>query len=227
MPWRRRWGNRIMSALISRLAGQPFRDVSCGFRAYSRGAILRLNLHGRFTYTQETFLDLTHKGLRVREVPTAVRYFVGRQSRVAGNLARYALETLLIIFRAYRDYHPLRFFWTLAALAAIPGGSLATLFLVHYLVTGHFSGQLWAGFLAGFFLVVALAFFVLGAVADMLDRQRQNQERILYLLKRSGREALPAGEPAQRPQRTDDALGPATPVGLRSSTASPSDPRAH
>ena len=38
-------------------------DVSCGFRAYSREALLNLNLFGAFTYTQEVFLNLAFKGL--------------------------------------------------------------------------------------------------------------------------------------------------------------------
>ena len=47
---------------------------------------LNLNLHGRFTYTQETFLDLAEKGLRIKEIPVKVVYFAERKSRVAGNL---------------------------------------------------------------------------------------------------------------------------------------------
>ncbi|MEO8325450.1 MAG: glycosyltransferase family 2 protein, partial [Nitrospirota bacterium] len=47
-------GNHMMSYLISRLVRQNFHDVSCGFRCYSREALLQLNLHGSFTYTQET-----------------------------------------------------------------------------------------------------------------------------------------------------------------------------
>ena len=116
MPAVKRWGNRAMSSLISRLAGQEFHDVSCGMRCYSRRAALQLHLVGRFTYTQEVVLNLAFKGLRIAEVPVRVR---GErefgESRVAGNLWRYALRSAQIIFRAYRDYHPLRFFGGLAA----------------------------------------------------------------------------------------------------------------
>jgi glycosyltransferase involved in cell wall biosynthesis len=58
MPWINRWGNKQMSRLISALTSRRFYDVSCGFRAYSRDTLMKLNLIGRFTYTQETFLDL-------------------------------------------------------------------------------------------------------------------------------------------------------------------------
>ena len=45
MPWVRRWGNRQMSRLISRLTGHRFYDVSCGMRCYSQRAVLRHGVH--------------------------------------------------------------------------------------------------------------------------------------------------------------------------------------
>ena len=55
------WGNRMISRLVSWIVGARFYDVSCGFRVYSREALLRLNLFGRHTYTQEVFLNLAFK----------------------------------------------------------------------------------------------------------------------------------------------------------------------
>lgn len=185
MPWIKLQGNRLMSALISRLTGSKFHDVSCGFRAYSREAMLRLNLHGRFTYTQESFLDLSYKNVTIRELPVAVKYFADRKSRVASSIPRYAIRTLFIIFRIYRDYYPIRFFWGLASLFLLTGMATASILLLHYLRYGAFSGQIWAGFTGGFLIAIGLLLVVLGIVADMLDRGRRNQERILYLLKRT------------------------------------------
>jgi len=98
MPALKLWGNRAMARLVSRLAGQSFHDVSCGMRCYGRRALLSLNPMGRFTYTQEVFLNLAFKQLRIVEVPVAVR---GErefgESRVAGNLWTYAFKTSGII----------------------------------------------------------------------------------------------------------------------------------
>lgn len=183
MPRLRFWGNRAMSSLISFLSGQTFYDVSCGFRAYSREALVILNLQGRFTYTQETFLNFSFKKLLIKEVPVQVRYFPDRQSRVAQNLGAYAWSALLIIVRSYRDFHPLRFFWCLGLAAALLGTCFALILLHHYYKTGGFTGQIWAGFVAGSFYFVGIMFFVVGIVTDMLATIRANQERILSLLK--------------------------------------------
>jgi glycosyltransferase involved in cell wall biosynthesis len=183
MPITKRVGNTMMSHLISRLVGKRFYDVSCGFRCYSREALLRLNLHGSFTYTQESFLDLCSKNMRVVEVPIAVKYFPDRVSRVARSLFRYAGASGSIIFRAYRDYYPFRFFSYIAIGFLGPGVAFGFVFLAHLLLTGRFSDYLFAGFISGFLLILGVLFFVIGIVADMLVRIRGNQERILYMLK--------------------------------------------
>ncbi|MFK8068041.1 MAG: glycosyltransferase family 2 protein [Gammaproteobacteria bacterium] len=184
MPKVKQIGNHMMSFLISRMVRQKFYDVSCGFRGYSREALLQLNLHGAFTYTQETFLDFAVKRLTILEVPIKVAYFQDRESRVAGSISKYALNTAKIIFRGYRDYFPLRFFWSIALALSIPAILLGLIFFGHYYISGVFTGYLFAGFLSAFFFLLALVFFVLGVVADMLDRIRSNQERILYRLKK-------------------------------------------
>ena len=185
MPRVKLYGNHMMSWLIGRLVGNEYADVSCGFRCYTREAMLQLNLQGSFTYTQETFLDFAAKNISIIEVPIRVQYFEGRQSRVANSILQYAANTAKIIFRSYRDYFPLRFFLGLAAITAAPGVVLGVLFWVHFLLTGKFTGYLFAGFSSAFLLLLAIAFVVVGIVTDMLDRIRTNQERMLYFLKRN------------------------------------------
>jgi glycosyltransferase involved in cell wall biosynthesis len=185
MPWVKLVGNHMMSYLISRLVRGRFCDVSCGFRCYSREALLNLNLHGAFTYTQETFLDFAVKNLQIKEVPIKVKYFKDRKSRVASSIWRYAVNTATIIFRGYRDYFPLRFFVGLSLFFAFPAVLLGGLFFGNYYLTGKFSGYLFAGFGSAFLVGMATIFLVLGIVTDMLDRIRANQERILYFLKKN------------------------------------------
>ena len=84
------------------------------------------------------------------EVLIPVGYFADRKSRVAGSIAKYALNTTKIIFRGYRDYFPLRFFWGIALAFALPALFFAVLFFGHYLVSGTFAGYLFAGFLSAF-----------------------------------------------------------------------------
>lgn len=180
MPWIKKWGNRQMSRLISRLTGLQFYDVSCGMRCYGRRALLNLNPLGKFTYTQEVFLNLAFKHMRIVEVPVAVQGVrtVG-ESRVAKNLWQYGINTLKIIFRAYRDYHPLRFFGGLALLLGIPGLLLASFLGIYYLRNGVFTPYKWTGFTAGTLFALSLICLHSGIIGDMLARHRVYLEELL------------------------------------------------
>ena len=155
MPAVKLWGNRMMSRLVLRLTNGRYYDVSCGMRCYNRRAMLNLNLMGAFTYTQEVFLNLAFKRLRIEEVPTRVRgHREFGESRVASNILGYAVKTSRIIFRAYRDYKPMRFFGGMCLWLLVPAVLLEIGFFGHYLWTGHFTPYKFLGFGGGGLLIL-------------------------------------------------------------------------
>lgn len=178
-------GNQWMTSLISRITGLDIRDASSGFRAYSREALLNVNLQSRFTYTQETFLDLAVKGVRVAQVPVTVRYFPERRSRIARSIPRYAFWTLTTIFRTVRDHRPLRTFGTAALILFASGGSLAGFVLWHYLTTGAFSPYIFLVLTSAYVLTLGLIVSLVGIASDMLAPIRRNQETLVYLARRN------------------------------------------
>lgn len=181
MPWIKQWGNRQMSRLISRLTGHKFYDVSCGMRCYGRKALVNLNPLGTFTYTQEVFLNLAFKKLHIAEVPVRVR---GErefgESRVASNLWQYAVNSAKIIFRAYRDYHPMRLFGGVALILLVPALLMGGFLLVHYLATGTFTPYKWLGFSSAALAFLGLMMLHMGMIGDMLNRHRVYLEELLY-----------------------------------------------
>jgi len=185
MPWVKKFGNWGMARIISGLVGQRFDDVSCGFRCYGREALLNLVLLGRFTYTQESFLVLSQKGLTMVEMPMKVRGVREHgKSRVASNLFNYAYRTLGIIFSFIRDYSPGVLFNNVAGLFLAGSFGLGGFFLWHRLESGQFSPHIWAGFVSAFLFGMATLIFGLGQIALMVARLRSVQERQLYLVRR-------------------------------------------
>lgn len=199
MPAIKRWGNHGVARIVWLLTGKKFHDVSCGFRAFSRKALLRMNLFGSFTYTQEAFLDLLFKDLAIREVPVQVRGTreFGR-SRIASSIPGYALRSLQIMLGAFISYRPLRFFAVIAAVFLLAGLACLGFLGVHYLRSGAFTPHIWAGFVGGSFAFLGIITLVIGLVGDMLMRIRMNQENILYLLK--ARDAENAEETRPEPR---------------------------
>jgi len=185
MPAAKRWGNDFMARWVSAITHKCFKDVSCGFRAYSRNAYLRLNLLGNFTYTHEVFLTLAFADVPIQEIPVVVRGVREHgKSRVASNLFRYGWRTASIILKTYRDYRPLKFF---SKIAAVLGG-LGILFLLFLLSvklrTGGFFPHKWAGFAGAAFLGAGGAVFLVGVVAEMLDRIRASADEALFRIRR-------------------------------------------
>lgn len=178
------WGNMRMNKLISRITGYKFNDVSCGFRAYSKETLLKLNLNGSFTYTQESFLDLCTKKVKIHSIPVDVKYFPERKSRMASSIMRYAKNTGLIIIRTYRDYKPLAFFGKIGNIFFFIGILIGLFVLIHYIREGAFTPYIFLGFTSVYLFSIGFIFWIVGLVADMVDRIRLNQEKILYYEKK-------------------------------------------
>lgn len=185
MPALKKLGNKWMTSLINFITGKKFTDVSCGFRAYSRETALQLTLFGHFTYTQESFIDLTYKNVAMAEVPLMVQGERSHgRSRVASNLWRYGLKSAVIIFRAVRDHYPFYFFGFPGALLMLAGGSSGVFLLIHFLNTGQtYPYRSLVQVVAVLIILGGLLLFI-SLLADMLQRNRQLQEQILYLQRR-------------------------------------------
>ena len=183
MPKSKYWGNKQVSKIVSLVSGVKFTDVSCGFRAYSREALYNLNLFGVYSYTHEAILNLVYKGLTIAEHPIEVKYFPERKSRIASNLIKYTYNTSKIIFRSMLDYRPLFFFGNLGFLCLLIGLLFVGYLLGFYFTTGAFTPYKSFGFIGLGFGIFGLLILFIGLVADMLNRIRLNQDRILYRMK--------------------------------------------
>ena len=185
MPAAKKWGNDFMAKWISAFTKKRFYDVSCGFRAYSRNAYLRLVLTGEFTYTHETFLCLAYARVPMLEVPVKVRGVREHgQSRVANNLFKYGYRTASIILKTYRDYKPLRFFGYISAVLFVVALAFLSFLIYWKINTGGLFPHKWAGFVSGFFAGSSLILLVIGVVAEMLDRMRVAIDEVLFRVRR-------------------------------------------
>ena len=186
MPLGKYVGNQIVTRIINWVCGGTrFTDVSCGFRAFNREAAYRLTLFGRYTYTQETFIDLFSKGVRMVEVPLKVRGVREHgKSRVAGSILRYASNSFPIILRAMRDIQPLKFFGGIALLLGIVGTLLGGSVAMWYLMYGRTRPFTSVIPISGVFVTLAFLLGVLALLADMLGRHRRISEELLYLARK-------------------------------------------
>ena len=177
-------GNRVLARFISWVTRTTVRDIACGFRAYSREALFRININSRFTYTQEVLLDLLFKGLIVQEVPISVRYFKDRHSHISSNLWHYGWRVFTIMVRTIRDYQPMKFFGLIGVGIFFVGVAFDIWMLWFYFSTGSFSPYKMVGFGGAFLNLTGITIWFIGLAADMLNRIHRGQEDLLYLARK-------------------------------------------
>lgn len=75
MPFVRRITNRILSAIVSRAAGQIILDSQCGYRAIRREAVRRMTLKtSRYEIESEMLLQASQLGYAIGNVPVRCIY---------------------------------------------------------------------------------------------------------------------------------------------------------
>lgn len=177
--------NRFAARVISSFLKTPIDDLTCGFRAYTKEALLRLNLLENFTYTQEVIIDAIGKGMKIIWIPVEVTYFADRKSKMTKSIFKFVSNGFRIIVRAIRDVRPMKFF-------GIPGffllGIAAILFLVFlgfYLQDFKISPYRNYLFFSALSFVIGLQFVVFALLADMVKSNRRLIEEQMYLAKKT------------------------------------------
>jgi glycosyltransferase involved in cell wall biosynthesis len=184
MPASKYYLNRIAAWIIGRFMNHKINDLTCGFRAYNKETLLRLNLPGNFTYTQEVIIDAIGKNLKVLWVPVEVTYFDNRKSRVVKSVYIYVNNSARIILKAVRDVRPMKFF-------GIPALLLISVSVLIFIYFGFmyfqefkitpYRNQL---ILAITLLLVGLQFLVFALIADMIKSSRKLIEDQTYLIRK-------------------------------------------
>jgi glycosyltransferase involved in cell wall biosynthesis len=105
MPPAKRLGNWLLCRIISLIVRQRLSDVSCGFRAFSRGAALLVDVRSDFEYAHESLLTWHRFGQRVTEIelPVLAERPFGK-SRIMSNVGWYALRSAPVLLTAIGDY---------------------------------------------------------------------------------------------------------------------------
>ena len=114
---------KLGSWTVRQLSGTTIPDATSGFRAYSKGAALQMNVISDFTYTVETIISAGNKNLAIEHTPVRTNKKL-RESRLFPSIQVYLRRTLVTMLKVYSMYRPLKLF-------SIAGG---TTFLVGFVI---------------------------------------------------------------------------------------------
>lgn len=177
----RRLGNQLGSKVARRLLGIPLSDVTSGYRAFSREALMQVHVSAGYTYTLETLIQAAGKRLRMVEVTAPARRRAVGTSRMTQSIVRYVGRTGGQAFRSTLHSNPLRAFGRLAAWFGAAAAVTTSWFLISYASGGlHLPALLAALLLA----IVAAALLICGLLADGISANRRLLEDALQRIKR-------------------------------------------
>lgn len=185
----RRVGNRAGSWIARRMLNVPLSDVTSGYRAFSREALMQMHVSSGYTYTLDTLIQAAAKRLRMTEIVAPARRRTVGTSRMTHSIVRYVARTGNQAFRTTLHCNPLRAFGRLSAGFGLAAALTTAWFLASYAAGGmHLPALLAAMLLA----ICAAALLICGLLADGISSNRRLLEDALHRIKRIEASEAPA-----------------------------------
>lgn len=169
--------------LIKLLSGEKqLSDAVSGFRAYSRDAMIELNVMNKFSYILDTTIQASNKRIKTVSIPISVNAPT-RPSRLFKNIRQHMRKSGIEAVRTFAFYKPLRVFVGLGILLFFIGSIPIIRFLYDYFIDKQGSGKIQSLIIGGIILSVSFNCFALGIIGDLLGRNRKLIEETLKKLK--------------------------------------------
>lgn len=176
-PWLKRQLYRVGRRWISYLAGRDLPDPVSGFRAYSRSAAQRLHTVTDFSYTIESLLQASHKGVGLAFVPIVTNPPT-RPSRLFRSVPHFIFKSVATSLRVAFMYRPLAtLLWVSAVLATV--GVLPIIRFLILFLRGDGDGHVQSLVLAAALIVLAATTLIAGLLADLIAHNRRLLEKVL------------------------------------------------
>jgi hypothetical protein len=184
---------RIGSQTVNKAAGTDLPDAASGFRAYSRYALIRLNVVTQFSYCMETIIQAGNKRLRIASVPVTTNAKT-RESRLFSNIFQHMAKSGSAIARSFLMFKPHVILGTLGVVLGI-AAVIPFLRFLWFVIQGGGAGNVQSLIFGSAMLVGSLLSFALLVIADLQRTNRVLLEDTLERVKElQYGHAVPAAE---------------------------------
>lgn len=170
------------SFVVKVISKEDIKDAATGFRAFSRQAIMNLNIFNPFSYTIESIIQANIKNLKIENVEIEVNEQKNRKSRLFKNSFIYIYKQMKNLIRFYIIYRPARFFISIANIFLVLGLLLGGRFL-YFFFSSSGSGHVQSLILCAIILILAFFCYLLAIIGDLFSINRKLLEEIQFLLK--------------------------------------------
>ena len=174
---------KVGSWVVRQLSGTDIPDVTSGFRAFNRDAVMKLNLLSTFTYTIETIIQAGKKNMAISHVAIGTNPDL-RESRLFSSTWSYIKKSVATIFRIYSIYEPLKVFSYIGGTVFFVGFVLMARFLYFYFLDIRPYGHLQSLLLASVLIIIGFIIIIMGLIADLISANRRLIEDALFRIKK-------------------------------------------
>jgi glycosyltransferase involved in cell wall biosynthesis len=169
------------SAVVSWLANVQVPDATSGFRAFTREALLKLNLVSDYTYTLESIIYAGRKRIPVTSVKICTNPMT-RESRLIKNIMSYMSLSVLTILRVWLNYAALKISLVLAGALIFLGLAIGTRFLYYFITEGG-AGHVQSLILMAVLIFTGFQMVLIGFLADLISGNKRLLEDISLRVK--------------------------------------------
>lgn len=175
-----RFGNKLLSWLVSSIFGGEITDMMSGYKVFSRRFVK--TFAGPASGFEIDTVLVVHALALAMPAAEMQAPFKERAARSVSklNTFRDGLGVLWTIFRLLLEEHPVYFFGTLTFLSAFLSVFFGYPVVLDYMNTGRFQ-QLPGTVLAALFLGLSFLFFTFGLMLDLVFLARREGKRLRYL----------------------------------------------
>ncbi len=174
----------LWSLLVRFLSWTKVPDTVSWFRAYSKEALLELNVSSRFSYVLDTIVQAWAKWLKIESIKINTNPPT-RPSRLFKSIWQHMIKSLGNLFRVYSMYNPLKIFSILASPFLIIWIIWIIRFLYFYYLNPVNTWKIQSLLLSWVFLIIAIQFLALWIIWDLIAKNRKLIEDNLYYTKKN------------------------------------------
>ena len=170
------------SRVVRMASGTTIPDAPSGFRAYSREAVLNLNIITYFSYVTETIIQAGKRKIAITHVPIETNPKT-RESRLFKNTWQHVFESSKSIIRVYSMYESLRIFLSIGSVLFL-AGSLGLGRWLWFFFTQDNAGHVQSLVISAGLIIVGFQIGLIGLLSDLVSVNRKLIEDTLYRVKK-------------------------------------------
>lgn len=173
---------KLGSFVMRKISGTDVLDAPSGFRAFTKEAAKRINIFDNYTYTMETIIQASKKGLTVKSVPVEVNEDL-RPSRLVKSNFDYIKRSVFTMMRFIIIYRPFKFFMIISLILFFLGLILGLRFLYFY-ITESGTGHIQSLILCAILILMGVQSLFFAIIADLLAINRKLIEDVQLNIKK-------------------------------------------